>query len=121
MEETVKEKVKEKVEEKVVEEKAVEAGQWLRVFWGAMEAGSIEDLPWDHAVLASPDPTNLNQPLLVPPKSSIWTLRFFDAPCASQNFGAREGGMGGRGGGQPGRSLAGGRCCTGLVVATGVA
>ena len=41
VEETVEETVKEEVGEKMVEEKVVGAGQWLTVFSGATEAGSI--------------------------------------------------------------------------------
>ena len=81
VEETVEEKVKEEVEEKVVEkrvveEKAVGAERCLMVFWGARTAGSILDLSWDPAVLAVPSPPDLDHPLLVPPGSPIWTLRF---------------------------------------------
>ena len=74
-------KVKEEVEGKVVEEKVVEekvagAGQWLRGCLGSPTAGTIMDLPRDPAVLAGPHPPNLDQPLLVPPESPVWTLRF---------------------------------------------
>ena len=54
VEEMVQEKVEEEVEETVVEEKAVESGQWLRVFGRAKTAGAIVDLPWDPAILAGP-------------------------------------------------------------------
>ena len=74
--EIVEETVKDEVEEKVVEEKAVGAGQWLRVFWGTKEGGAIQHLPWDPAVLAGPHHRNLDHPLLVPPESPVWTLRF---------------------------------------------
>ena len=77
VEEMVEEKVKEEVEEKVEEEKVTGAGQWLRAFWGDGAAGAIMDLPWDPAVLAGPHPPNFDHPLLVPPESPIWTLRFF--------------------------------------------
>ena len=60
----VEETEEDEVEEKVVEEKTVGAEQWL--FWGAREAGSIQDVPWDPAVLAGPHPPNLDQPLLFP-------------------------------------------------------
>ena len=69
--------LKEGVEEKVVEGKVVGAGQWLRVFFfGMMEAGAIEDVPWDPAVLAGPHPPNLDHRLLIPLDSPVWTLRF---------------------------------------------
>ena len=74
--EMVEETVTEEVEEKVVEEKAVGAGHWLRVFLGSREAGAIEDLPCHLAVVARPHPPNLDHPLLVPPESPVWTLRF---------------------------------------------
>ena len=99
-EEMVGETVKEEVEEKVVEEKAVVGGQWLRVFWGKRDAAAIKDLPWDPALLAWPHPPNLVLPLLVPPESPVWTLLFlFHAAGASKVFGARDVGIGGRGGG----------------------
>ena len=67
----------EEVEEKVVEEKAVVGGQWLRVFFGSRNAGAIQDLPWDPAILAGPHRPNLDHPLLVPPEGLVWALRFF--------------------------------------------
>ena len=56
-EEMVKETVKEEVEEK-----AVVGGQWLRVFLGTEDAGAIQDLPWDPAVLAGPHHPNPDPP-----------------------------------------------------------
>ena len=73
-EEMVEETVKVEVEEKVVV--VVVGGQWLTVFWGMRDAGAIQDLPWDPAVLAGPQSPNLDHPLLVPPESPVWTLRF---------------------------------------------
>ena len=43
---------------------------------GSRDAGAIQDLPWDPAVLAGPHPPNLDTPLLVALKSPVWTLRF---------------------------------------------
>ena len=43
---------------------------------GSRDAGALQDLPWDRAVLASPHPPNLDTPLLVAPESPVWTLRF---------------------------------------------
>ena len=109
VEEMMEEFVKEKVEEKVVEEKAVGARQWLRGLLGTREAGAIQDLPWDRAILAGPGPPNLDYPLLIPPESPVRTLRFFDAAGASKDFGAGKVGMGGpEGGGPPGQAPAGG-------------
>ena len=64
----VEEKVKERVEEKVVERKLTGAGQWLRGFLGDWTAKAIMELPWDPAVLAGPQPPNLDHPLLVAPE-----------------------------------------------------
>ena len=70
-------KMKEGVEAQVVVEKGGVTGMaWLRGFLGNRAAGAIMDVPWDPAVLASPHPMGLNHPLLLPPESSIWTLRF---------------------------------------------
>ena len=43
---------------------------------GSSAAGAIHDLPWDPAVLAGPNPPNLDTPLLVAPDSAVWSLRF---------------------------------------------
>ena len=43
---------------------------------GSRDAGAIQDLPWDPAVLTGPHPPNLDTPLLVAPESPVWTLRF---------------------------------------------
>ena len=43
---------------------------------GSRDAGAIQDLTWDPAVLAGPHPPNLDTPLLVAPESPVWTLRF---------------------------------------------
>ena len=43
---------------------------------GLRDVGAIQDLPWDPAVLAGPQPPNLDSPLLVAPESPVWTLRF---------------------------------------------
>ena len=40
------------------------------------DAGAIQDVPWDPAILAGPHPPNMEHPLLVPPESSVWILRF---------------------------------------------
>ena len=50
--------------------------QWLRGMMGSRDAGALQDLPWDPAVLAGPHPPNLDTPLLVAPESRVWTLRF---------------------------------------------
>ena len=76
VEDMVEGTMKEEVEDKMVQEKVVGAMQWLRVFWGTREAGAIQHLPWDPAVLVGPQPPNLDHPLLVPPESTVWTLRF---------------------------------------------
>ena len=57
----VKEEVKAKV---VVETPAWEGGvsQWLRGMMGSRDAGALQDLPWDAAVLAVPHPPNLDPP-----------------------------------------------------------
>ena len=73
----LEEKVKEDVEEKAVEEKVIGGGRrGLRTFLGGWAAGAIMDLPRGPAVLAGPTPPNLDHPLLVPPGSPIWTVRF---------------------------------------------
>ena len=99
----VQEKVKEEVEEKVAEEKVTGGGGggggWPRTFLGGRAAGVIMDMPRDPAVLASPQPPNLDHPLLVPPESPIWTLRFFMHRMHHNSFGegrwvwADEGGI----------------------------
>ena len=71
--------VKEEVEAKVVMETTAVGGRvspWLRVMMGSRDARAIQDLPWDPAVLACPHPPSLDIPLLVDPKSPVWTLRF---------------------------------------------
>ena len=50
--------------------------QWLREMVGSRDAGALQDVPWDPAVLAGPHPPNLDTPLLVTPESPVWTLRF---------------------------------------------
>ena len=70
--------LKEEVEAKVVVGTPAGGGvsQWLRGMMGSRDAGAIQDLPWDPAVLARPPPPNLDTPLLVAPESPVWTLRF---------------------------------------------
>ena len=43
---------------------------------GSRDAGALQDLPWDPAVLAAPKPPNLDTPLLVALESAVWTLQF---------------------------------------------
>ena len=43
---------------------------------GKPGAGGIMDMPWDAAFLAGPQPPGLDNPLLLPPESPVWTLRF---------------------------------------------
>ena len=50
--------------------------QWLTGIMGSRDAGALQDLPWDPAVLAGPHPPNLDTPLLVAPESPVFTLRF---------------------------------------------
>ena len=123
VEETVEEKVKKEVEEKAVEEKAVRVRQWLRVFWEAREAGSIQDLPWDPTVLAGPHPRNLDQPLLVPPESEIWNMLFLMHCVHHKILGLWRSVSADEGGGPPRQTPAGGGGggSRGLVVAIGVA
>ena len=101
MEETVEETVKEEVEEK-----AFGAGRWVRVFWGAREAGSMQDLPWDTAVLAGSHPPNLDHPLLVPPESPIWTPRFWMHRVHHKILGQGRWVWADKGGGPPGQTAA---------------
>ena len=49
--------------------------QLLRWLMGSRDARAIHDLPWDPAVLAGPQPPNLDTPLLVAPESPVWSLR----------------------------------------------
>ena len=89
----VEETVEEKAKEKVLEEKAVGAGQWRRVFGGAREAGSIQDLPLDPAVLAGPHPPNLDTPLFAPPPPpgpSDLESPFFDVAVHHKMLGQRR-------------------------------
>ena len=67
---------------------------------GSRDAGAIEDLPWDPAVLAGPHPPNLDTPLLVAPESPVCTLRFLLQRLHHRLLGGGggAGGMGGRGG-----------------------
>ena len=79
-EEMEEEIVKEEEEVKVVAATPAGGGggvsQWLRGMMGSRDAGALQDLPWDPAVLAGPHPPNLDTPLLVAPESPVWTLRF---------------------------------------------
>ena len=43
---------------------------------GSRDAGAIQDLPWDPAILAGPHPPNVDTPLFVAPESPVFTLRF---------------------------------------------
>ena len=67
---------------------------------GSRDAGAIQDLPWDPAVLASPHPPNLDSPLLVAPGGPVRTLGFL-LQRVHYRLGRGGGGavgMGGRGG-----------------------
>ena len=77
VEEVAEEMVKEEVGEELVEDKVQGTGMaWLRGFLGNRGAGAIMDMPWDPSVVAEPHPLGLDVPLLPPPESSIWALRF---------------------------------------------
>ena len=72
--------VKDEEEETKVVEAAPAAGggdeRLAQGLMGSRAAGALHDLPWDPAVLAGPQPPNLDTPLLVAPGSPVWTLRF---------------------------------------------
>ena len=71
--------VKDEEEAKVVVATPAGVGgvsQWLREMVGSRAAGAVQDLRWDPAVLAGPNPPNPDTPLLVAPESPVWTLRF---------------------------------------------
>ena len=73
----VEEKVSDDVKAEVVEEKVEGTGMaWWRGFSGNRGAGAIMDMPWDAAVPAGPHPLGLDNPLLLPLESPVWTLRF---------------------------------------------
>ena len=80
-EEMEEEIVKEENEAKVVWRRRQggggEVSQWLRVMMGSRDAEALHDLPWDPAVLAGPQPPNLDTRLLIAPGSPVWTLRFW--------------------------------------------
>ena len=59
-----------------VEAKVEGGGDWLRFFGGSRDAGAIDDLPWDPAVLVGPHPPKPDHRLLVPQESPAWTLCF---------------------------------------------
>ena len=69
--------VKEEEEAKVVVAAPGGGGvsQWLRGLMESRDAGAIQALPWDLAVLAGPHPPNLDTHR-VAPESPVWTLRF---------------------------------------------
>ena len=78
-EEMEEEIVKDQEAAKLVVATPAEGGggsQWLRGMMGSRDAGALQDLPWDPAVLRGPHPPNLDTPLLVAPESPVWTLRF---------------------------------------------
>ena len=77
-EEMEEEIVKEEEEAKVVVKTPAGGGggQWLKGMIGLRDAGALQDLPWDSAVVACLHPPNLDTPLLVAPESPVWTLRF---------------------------------------------
>ena len=83
----------------------------------------MQDMPWDPAVLAGPHPPNVDHPLVVPPESPVWTLRFLMQRVHQRLLGqgrwvwVDEGG----GGRPPGQALAGGRGPRVVELATGVA
>ena len=62
--------------------------QWLRGTMGSRDAGALQDVPWDRAVLAGPHPPNLDTPLLVAPEGPVWTLRFLLARVDHRLLGA---------------------------------
>ena len=69
--------MKEEVAAQVAEHKVEVTGMpWLRTFLGGRTAEAIMDLPWDPALLVGPHPPALDHPLLMPPESPVWTLRF---------------------------------------------
>ena len=105
------EMVKEQEEAKVVVATPAGGGggwsQWLREMVGSRDAGALQDLPWDPAVLAGPHPPTLDTPLLVAPENPVWTLRFSLVRVHQWLLGGGPVGMGGRGGGcPPGQALA---------------
>ena len=71
--------VKDEEEETKVVEAAPAGGgtsDWRRGLMGSRAAGTLQDLPWDPAVLAGPHPPNMDTRLLVAPECPVWTLRF---------------------------------------------
>ena len=93
-EEMVEETVEEEVEAKVVVETAVGGGgggQWLRYLLRSRDAGAIQDLPWDPAILAGPQPPNVDHPLPVAPESPVRTLRFLLQRVQHRLFGGGGG------------------------------
>ena len=122
-EEMVEETVKEEVEAKVVVETAVGGGgDWLRFFGGRGMRGPSRTCHGTRPSWLTPSPKNMDQHLLVPPESPVWTPRFFDAAGASKACGGGEVGMGGRGGGGPrGQAHAAGGGPRVVGVASGVA
>ena len=94
-EEMEEEIVKEEEEAKVVVAAPAGGGvsQWLGGLMGSRDAGAIQNLPWDPAVLVGTHPPNLDTPLLVAPESPVWTLRFFWCGCTTGCWG-RGGGYG---------------------------
>ena len=126
VEEMVEETVKEEVEEKVVEEKAVGAGQWLRVF-GDEGGGGHPRRAMEPSHGGWPPPPKPGPPPPRPRGESGLDSPFFHAAGASKDFGAGEVGMGGRGGGRPpgqapargGASEGGGGCNRSCPCASG--
>ena len=115
--------VKEEEEETKVVEAAPAVGggtsDWLRGLMGSRAAGGLQDLPWDPAVLAGPQPPNLNTPLLVAPESPVWTLQFLFVRVQHRLLGAGRWVWvdGGGGGCPPGQAPApgGGRGVVGVA------
>ena len=95
----VEETVEEKVKEKVVAEKAVRTGQGLRVFLSGQGGGVHPGPAVGPCRLGRPPPPKPRPPPPRPPGDSDLDSLFFDASFASQNFGAGQVVVGGRGGG----------------------
>ena len=95
--------------------------QGLRLLLGSTDAGAIQDLPWDAALLAGPHPPNVDTPLLVGPDSPVWTLRFLLQRVHHRLLGGGGYGWTRGGAGSPGQAPAAGGSQRVVGVATGVA
>ena len=103
----------EEVEEEILKEEEEEAkawwrrrrggggvSQWLRGMMGSRDAGALQYLPWNPAVLAGPHPPNLDTPSSSPRGVRYGLSGFCWCGCTTDCSG-RGLGMGGRGGGCP--------------------